>query len=327
MQNIYLLLLTCCQLKTVLVFVSVNMAQDLYADLPSNVNIQPFRYLVVLDFEATCDRYKKIYPQEIIEWPAIIIDTQTNEMLMDKIFHFYIKPKHHPKLTPFCQTLTGITQELIDTIGAQNTIQQVIHKWNEWCFNNHLLPYSSDKPNASVITCGDWDLKTMWRYQQQILTDRKLNAALFHSWINIKHVFRNNVYNHHYYNNDKHHGISIKSMLHDLKLKHEGREHSGIDDVKNICKIVIKLLQRNVQFDYTMKQFGKRSIMQDIQIKTNLTRIHQQKILKQKQKSKVIDLTNDDEQDNDGKDNVVEKPQRKRHKVSTCRARSRSRSR
>ena len=61
------------------------MALDLYGGLATklptakqvanvNVNpaksIQPFRYLVVLDFEATCDDNRRISPQEIIENPS-----------------------------------------------------------------------------------------------------------------------------------------------------------------------------------------------------------------------------------------------------------------
>ena len=42
---------------------------------------QRFKYLVVLDFEATCQKSGRISPQEIIEWPAIIIDTTTFEIL------------------------------------------------------------------------------------------------------------------------------------------------------------------------------------------------------------------------------------------------------
>lgn len=33
-------------------------------------------------------------------------------------------------------------------------------------------------------------------------------------------------------------------MINDLKLIHEGRHHSGIDDVINICNICIELISR-----------------------------------------------------------------------------------
>eukprot|EP01084_Bolivina_argentea_P154612 269477_1 len=230
------------------------MSLNLYDNFPSkiqhnntntNLTAQRFRYLIVLDFEATCAKNRKINPQEIIEWPAIIIDTQTNQLLLDKIFHFYIKPKYHPQLTPFCTQLTGITQELINTIGCKNTIESVTSQWNKWCLNNNLLPInlSKDKPNSCIVTCGDWDLKTCWTEQKRISNCEI--AALFHSWINIKIIFKQNTYNNYYHN-----GFSMMSMLQHLNIKHTGRHHSGIDDVKNICKIVQRLLQMGAKFDY-----------------------------------------------------------------------------
>jgi inhibitor of KinA sporulation pathway (predicted exonuclease) len=36
----------------------------------------------------------------------------------------------------------------------------------------------------------------------------------------------------------------MMAMLQRLGLQHEGRHHSGIDDVKNICNICVELAQR-----------------------------------------------------------------------------------
>ena len=38
---------------------------------------QPFRYIAVIDFEATCDQQSPLpYPHEIIEFPLVLIDTK-----------------------------------------------------------------------------------------------------------------------------------------------------------------------------------------------------------------------------------------------------------
>ena len=42
-----------------------------------NVSRQVFDYILVLDFEATCDDKKKIIPQEIIEFPILMVDTKS----------------------------------------------------------------------------------------------------------------------------------------------------------------------------------------------------------------------------------------------------------
>ena len=74
---------------------------------------QAFKYLAILDFEAQCDKDKKLDVQEIIEFPVVIVDVENRKILDDK-FHYYIKPEVHPQLYPFCTELTGITQDKVD---------------------------------------------------------------------------------------------------------------------------------------------------------------------------------------------------------------------
>eukprot|EP01084_Bolivina_argentea_P007179 13510_1 len=235
---------------------------------------QKFKYLVVLDFEATCDENTRIWPQEIIEWPAMIIDTSTNTILKKNTFHFYIKPKHNPKLTKFCQELTGITQTFLNTNGSKNTIQSVLKQWNVWCIKNNLCPQMINNipvPNACIITCGNWDLKTMWTQQQE--TSNCSCPFLFHSWINIKDIFKTNMNKISKKKNK--YGMGMMGMLHYCNIKHEGRHHSGIDDVFNICKIVQKFLSIGVNFKYTTCNFRKRSIWNDITQQTSIIQINE----------------------------------------------------
>jgi len=67
------------------------------------------RYLLVLDFEATCG--ESGFPKdrmEIIEFPTIVYDLQEKKEV--GTFHEYVKPVIQPRLTEFCTQLTGITQ-------------------------------------------------------------------------------------------------------------------------------------------------------------------------------------------------------------------------
>lgn len=67
------------------------------------------RYLLVLDFEATCGEGG--FPQdqmEIIEFPTIMYDLQVKKEVGR--FHEYVRPVIRPQLTEFCTGLTGITQ-------------------------------------------------------------------------------------------------------------------------------------------------------------------------------------------------------------------------
>lgn len=47
----------------------------------SKARHQVFRYICVIDFEATCEETNKNYPHEIIEFPAILIDIETREVV------------------------------------------------------------------------------------------------------------------------------------------------------------------------------------------------------------------------------------------------------
>ena len=76
------------------------------------VKAQDFDYVVVIDFEATCDKdMNGLKPQEIIEFPAVIVDCR--RLTLQDSFQTYVKPVHHPILTDFCRNLTGINQDQV----------------------------------------------------------------------------------------------------------------------------------------------------------------------------------------------------------------------
>ena len=50
---------------------------------------QKFKYFLALDFEANCENGVKLDPQEIIEFPCIMVDANTFETV--DTFHQYIK--------------------------------------------------------------------------------------------------------------------------------------------------------------------------------------------------------------------------------------------
>lgn len=51
----------------------------------------------------------------------------------------------------------------------------------------------------------------------------------------------------------------VHSMLDDLGMELQGRHHSGIDDVRNITAICVRLLQDGAKFGHTdLRSGGKR---------------------------------------------------------------------
>ena len=93
----------------------------------------------------------------------------------------------------------------------------------------------------TFVTCGDWDLNVMLTKQTKL---EKLKVPnYFSSWVNIKHAFRD------YYKIPKSMGMAGMLQLSGIEL--EGHHHSGIDDSKNIAKILVRLIEDGAVLDIT----------------------------------------------------------------------------
>lgn len=75
---------------------------------PYDFQFQDFQYFVVIDFEATCDKEKNPHPQEIIEFPSVIVSSVTGQL--EACFQTYVRPTCNQLLSDFCKDLTGIQQ-------------------------------------------------------------------------------------------------------------------------------------------------------------------------------------------------------------------------
>ena len=221
--------------------------------------MQKFRYLVILDFEATCELNKK-WRNEIIEFPSVLLDTTTLTRLSE--FHQYVKPKRNPQLTPFCTELTGIQQEWVDNAKP---IEEVLIDYDRWLNENalfdsklperpttlsksqkklrHLYQTSEKSELFAFVTCGDWDLQQM--LVNQAKDDNLQLKGYFSGWINVKKIFAKEIEG----NLEKLYGMA--GMLDRLNIPLQGRHHSGIDDCRNITTIVEHLLKRGAIFDET----------------------------------------------------------------------------
>lgn len=193
----------------------------------------PLRHYVVLDFEATCDKPTTPMPQEIIEFPSVLLDAGMKQVAE---FESFVRPTHHPVLTPFCTELTGIEQAQVD---AAQTFPEVFKVHQAWLGSNSLqvTPADGEPLDHAFITCGDWDLQTM--LPAQLSATEPVIGFVPHAyrrWINIKKPFA--AWN----------GGSVKGgmlgMLKALDLELEGRHHSGIDDCRNIARIAQALVFR-----------------------------------------------------------------------------------
>ena len=193
-----------------------------------------YTYYLVLDFEATCaesDPTQSAW-SEIIEWPCILVDARTLRVVAE--FHEYVRPTGRPQLTSFCTKLTGITQPQVDTAEP---IDVVAKRFGAW------LPATlgtDDLSGVLPITCGEPDLSAMLPLE---CTRKGLRVPpVLKRYCNIKRPFKELL------------GVApggMAKMLRTLNLRLEGRHHSGIDDARNIARIVAAIAGRGAAIDVT----------------------------------------------------------------------------
>jgi ERI1 exoribonuclease 3 len=197
------------------------------------------RYACVLDFEATCDREPGVVENEVIEFPGVLVDLEIGAVVSD--FQQYVQPVRNPKLTAFCTELTGITNEVIASQGV--LFPEALSRHRTWLMKETGLTTDEElKEKILFVTCGDWDLKVM--LPAQLRFSEIPRVSYLRSWCNVKalcaFVWR-----------EKKQPAGMPGMLNRLGLTLEGKHHSGIDDCKNIARIVVKLREQGCQFQAT----------------------------------------------------------------------------
>lgn len=196
---------------------------------------QLFDYLLVLDFEATCNAPVQTSPQEIIEFPVLMLNLVTWKI--EATFHCFVKPYIHPTLSAFCTELTGITQNQVDSAPSLVDVLAMVEKWLD--ANCLGLTPGSGKRSFLFCTCGSWDMNAL---QRECRSKGIPVPRWSRSFCNIKTIYQEVV---------GAHGKGMAAMLSSLKLRLDGKHHSGIDDSKNIAKIAVELLNRGAVFHET----------------------------------------------------------------------------
>ncbi|XP_043971608.1 ERI1 exoribonuclease 2 [Gambusia affinis] len=206
---------------------------------PVNSN-QIFSYLIVIDFESTCWREKNNYGQEIIEFPAVLLNTSSGEV--ESEFHTYVQPQEHPVLSEFCTELTGITQVQVE---AGVPLQICLSRFNRWVQNLQLekgvmFPNKQQTCSASdasqklctFLTWSDWDLGVCLQYECKRKQLHK--PDVLSSWIDLRSTYR-------LFYSRKPKGLN--GALQDLGIQFSGREHSGLDDARNTARLAVRMMR------------------------------------------------------------------------------------
>nr|XP_043610359.1 uncharacterized protein LOC122582073 isoform X2 [Erigeron canadensis] len=118
---------------------------------PCDYDHQEFHFFVVIDFEATCDKERNPHPQEIIEFPSVIVSSVTGQL--EACFQTYVRPTCNQLLSDFCKDLTGIQQIQVDR-GV--TLSEALLRHDKW-----LEKKGIKNANFAVVTWSNWDCRVM----------------------------------------------------------------------------------------------------------------------------------------------------------------------
>ncbi|MEM7184910.1 MAG: 3'-5' exonuclease [Spirochaetota bacterium] len=193
-----------------------------------------YTHAIILDFEATCDEEQKPEPQEIIEFPSVLLSLVDGKVI--DTFESFVQPQHHPILSDFCKQLTSIRQSDVE---QAESFPKVLEKHMAWLDGHSLTQH-----NALFVTCGDWDLQQA--FPRQCAASKPIIEFLppiYRQWQNIKRAFCK------VEKIEKAPGMA--GMLQAFSLPLQGHHHRGIDDCRNLANLYKKLLQKGAKTEIT----------------------------------------------------------------------------
>ncbi|XP_053384394.1 ERI1 exoribonuclease 2-like [Mercenaria mercenaria] len=160
--------------------------------LGNGSSVQSFKYLIVIDFESTCWQDAKFRTQEIIEFPAVLLNTLSGEV--ESEFHFYVQPQEQPTLSAFCTELTGITQSQVDEGIPINLCLRKFGYWLDKLYREKGVVCQGTTTDTSIpinttcVTWSDWDLGVCLQYECK--RKQLLKPAQLSSWIDLRATYR-----------------------------------------------------------------------------------------------------------------------------------------
>ena len=195
---------------------------------------QLFDFMIVIDFECTCERDVREYPNEIIEFPAVLIDIRNGgKILKAKSFRSYAKPWRNPELTMFCTQLTGIEQRHVENAPD---LQSVVKNFEKWY--RQTIPAGA---KCILATDGPWDFRN-FILKNSVKRDHVAFPTIFYEYIDIRTTFSN------YFNHGR--PCKLEKMLSKMQLTFQGRQHCGFDDAVNIARLAVAMMTKGCIFSF-----------------------------------------------------------------------------
>lgn len=170
-------------------------------------------YFLVIDLEATCDEDHRIRSRqmEIIEIGAVLVDAVTLAPVAEH--QSFVKPVRHPVLTEFCTQLTTIAQaDVEDAPGFAEAIAT-------------LARFLGGR-DALFCSWGDYDRNQF----EQDARFHHVELPFGGRHFNVKKAFSEQL------GEEKRYGMA--GALGRVGLDLQGTHHRGIDDARNIARLL-----------------------------------------------------------------------------------------
>lgn len=175
--------------------------------------------LLVTDLEATCCD-KETIPRdesEIIEIGSVLVDFNNGKIEIIDEFQTFIKPVIHHQLTDFCVDLTKITQKMVD---ESPEFKEAYANFDKWIKGHDEMIFAS---------WGGYDARQFIRSCTKHNTTFMFNKD---DCLNLKELYAKNK------PLSKKRGIGLGRALKMEGLEFIGSPHRGIDDAKNIARLL-----------------------------------------------------------------------------------------
>ncbi|EPT05896.1 hypothetical protein FOMPIDRAFT_1026780 [Fomitopsis schrenkii] len=231
---------------------------------------QPYDAFLVLDVEGTCEDGSKAfdYPNEIIEWPVCLLRWKDKDegglaecLEVVSEFRSFVKPTWKPRLSEFCKKLTG------EQIDCAPTFTELLDSIRKFLAENGLIDpvtgrhlvrfcWCSDGPHdirdfvvkqcfISKVAMPAWitgdvlDIRKAVHILLDAAPDKRSNSS---EQTGRHHAFK--------FSMPRRMALTIPRQLAALGLSSfQGRQHSGIDDARNIARILAELPKRGVKLE------------------------------------------------------------------------------
>lgn len=187
------------------------------------IPLRRFKTLLVVDLEATCwaEGRGPREDMETIEFGAVLVRMSDLKPIDER--SWFIKPKLHPVLSEFCTQLTSITQEQVDSAQPFEKVCELIAEWLE--------------PHRERLGWGSWGNYDKHQLQKDAARLKMQSPLEPYHHRNLKVAF------------SKQHDLGkwrpgMRAALELCGLAVDGTHHRGIDDARNITRMLPYILDR-----------------------------------------------------------------------------------